>query len=145
MMGYRSILLFTLLLLPSTVFSNDQAWIYVVATSIEKGWSVSQQGKADVSISGELLLIKLYNPQNPSAISDTIKGKIKGTKITDALATSHRTLDGDFTEYRFPYAGSMEKIGYQASVGGPDPGGRETIMLTSSVGFLGLTREIKEK
>ena len=141
-MSYWRAPLFALLLCPSTVFSNDQPWVYVIVTSSEKGWIVSQQGNADVSVSGKRLLINLHDPKNPSAISDTVKGKIEGANITDALQTSHLTAEGGFTEYRFPYTGSTNKIGYQSSVGERDPGGRETIILRSNIAFIGLTREI---
>ena len=44
--------------------------------------------KADVSLSGKQLIITLHDPENPSAVSGTMKGKLEGTKITNAFMTS---------------------------------------------------------
>lgn len=137
--------LFALVLLPSRMFASDRPWVYVIVNSRETGWSVSQQGRAEVSVSGKELVVNLHDPTNPSVISGTIRGKIDGTNIFDALETSHLPRDGDSTEYRVVYSGSINRIEYQASVGGPAPGGRETIMLKSKVAFIGLTREFDAK
>jgi len=114
-----------------------------MVSSTETGWSVSGQMKAEVFISGPHLIIDVYDPKSPSTSSATISADIKGSEITNAFVTSHRVGEGRATEYRFPYSGSMETFEYQASENGPPPGGRETIMLKSRIGFIGLTRERK--